>query len=226
MAVGQAALTRLYTVTAGANWIEKSGWLGPSPPCSWAGVSCNTDDEVIAIGLFANALTGTIPPQLSQLSALQHLNLAASSLLSGTVPSDLARLSHLSFFDLRTTSISGTVPSGLSVAEQLYFHQTSISGTLPPSLTRSSTLRTLDFEYTSLSGTLPPLAPLKALERLALSQSALSGTVPSAIASLSSLSASVRAACASCNSPRIGNLRPLLNGEILKHLPNCDFLIG
>ena len=174
-----AALTRLYDATAGASWTDNTNWLNASSPspCAWVGISCNAAGEVEAVGLFELALTGTIPPQLSQLSALQHLNLAASASLSGTIPSSVALLSHLQFLDLRTTSISGTVPRGLSVAATLYLHETSLSGTLPTSVTQPSTLQQLDFEYTSLSGTLPPLTQLRALQRLALSQSALSGTI-------------------------------------------------
>ena len=80
-----AGLTRLYEATAGSSWYNNSGWMGSSSPCSWFGVTCGETGDVEQLGLFANNVAGTIPPELKQLTALQHLNVAVGA-LSGTLP--------------------------------------------------------------------------------------------------------------------------------------------
>ena len=62
--------------TAGATWRETSGWLEGSSEgeaCAWHGVSCNSEQRVVALSLPNNRLTGTLPVELSALTSVQYL---------------------------------------------------------------------------------------------------------------------------------------------------------
>ena len=80
-------LLNLYNSTNGANWINKTGWNGPSgTECKWNGIWCNTNEShVTAIALYFNNLVGTLP-SISGLTALEAFQVDGNQ-LTGTVPS-------------------------------------------------------------------------------------------------------------------------------------------
>ena len=62
-----------------------------------------------------NGLTGTIPPELSQLTALTVYLGLNSNFLSGTIPSSLGQLTGIAGLGLEVNHLSGTVPSELGL---------------------------------------------------------------------------------------------------------------
>ena len=83
-------LVSLYNATDGPNWRNSANWLTDSDPSTWHGVTA-ANGRVTGINLEGNNLSGTIPPELGNLSHLSHLNLA-SNRLSGSIPPELAEL--------------------------------------------------------------------------------------------------------------------------------------
>ena len=84
------ALLALHDSTGGDDWKDRTGWLSSSSPCEWHGISCKRG-HVVSISLLSNQLTGTIPPELGNLGALEVL-LLHDNQLTGTIPPPLKRL--------------------------------------------------------------------------------------------------------------------------------------
>ena len=78
-------LKRFYEATNGASWIMNDNWLNDDP-CTgkWHGVLCDKSKrDVIGVNLYSNALSGTMPTALGQLTALTGMSFRINA-LSGT----------------------------------------------------------------------------------------------------------------------------------------------
>ncbi len=182
------ALVALYNSTDGANWTDNTNWLS-GPVSTWYGITVS-GDRVSEIGLYDNALDGTIPSELGNLSSLTGLYINTNS-LSGEIPAELGNLSNLTVLNLCENSLSGSVPTSLgdltNLAE-LYLHNNNLTGSVPSQLGSLSNLTNLHMHQNSLSGSIPDaLGSLSILEELFLYNNSLSGEIPSAIGSLTSL---------------------------------------
>ena len=82
------ALVALYNATDGENWSNSDNWLSDAPLGEWEGVHTYDDGRVSGLALFDNALSGEIPPELSNLEILSRLNLAGNQ-LTGEIPPEL-----------------------------------------------------------------------------------------------------------------------------------------
>ena len=171
----RAALLALYNSTGGYQWHFTAGgkqwpanknWLTNKPLGEWRGVDTNKDGRVVELHLLGDNLAGAIPPELGNLSKLEHAILADNH-LSGSIPPELGNLSNL---------------------QRLYLSENDLSGSIPPELGKLSNLQRLYLYDNFLSGSIPPeLGNLKNLEVLYLSGNQLSGAVPSTFANLKNL---------------------------------------
>jgi len=87
------------------------------------------------IDLSSNNLFGTIPPQISKLSALRFLNLSRNRLY-GEIPNDMGKMKLLESLDLSLNKISGQIPqsmSDLSFLSFLNLSNNNLSGRIPTS---------------------------------------------------------------------------------------------
>ena len=138
------ALVALYTSTNEANWSNNAGWNVTNTPCSWSGVSCNAG-HVTNINKILSKLTGTIPPELGNLSNLTSLQLNDNQ-LTGTIPPGLGNLSNLTILGLDSNQLTGTIPPGLgnlSNLTTLGLDSNQLTGTIPPELGNLSSLSSL-----------------------------------------------------------------------------------
>ena len=147
-----------YGMCALANAISpnskgQSGWIcsKQSTPtddlCTWAGLTCSSDNVVTDIQLGGFGLTGTLPPQIGLLSSITHIELN-DNLLHGTVPAQLNQLSNLVYYDISRNSLQGTFPSDLSSLQSLQFlalSGNSFTGSIPSSLCSMDGLTSLYF---------------------------------------------------------------------------------
>ncbi len=106
-----AALTALYNSTDGDNWMDNTNWLSDEPLSEWYGIFTNLNGSVFHIDLTGNGLSGQIPPELGNLSALTELALGDND-LSGQVPPELGNLS-LRVLLLGDNDFSGCIPNTL-----------------------------------------------------------------------------------------------------------------
>ncbi|WP_354636243.1 Calx-beta domain-containing protein [Planktothricoides raciborskii] len=192
-----AALQALYNSTDGANWTNKTGWdfSNPSPDASvvdgWWGVYVSTTTgRVTSLVLSDNNLSGTIPPELGNLSSLQELYLYNNN-LSGSIPPELGNLSSLKYLSLYNNNLSGSISpelGNLSSLQELGLFENNLSGSIPPELGNLSSLKYLSLGGNNLSGSIPPeLGNLSSLQELWLYDSTLSGSIPPELGNLSSL---------------------------------------
>ena len=108
------ALVALYNSTDGANWRDNTGWLGEAgTECSWFGVECDIRNVLIGLSLRYNALRGTMPSELGNLTNLTYLILSYNS-LSGSIPTSLGNLTNLTSLSLAHNKLTGPLPQWLS----------------------------------------------------------------------------------------------------------------
>ena len=183
------ALVTLYHSTDGPNWTRQDGWLGASSPCDWYGLSCS-HGHVVELNLADNQLSGTIPAQLGNLTALQELNLRSNQ-LSGSIPPELGNLSQLRHLFLNGNQLSGSIPpqlGNLTALQELDLGSNQLSGSIPPELGNLSQLRMLYLYINQLSGNIPSqLGNPTGLWYLALNDNQLSGSIPAELGNLSEL---------------------------------------
>jgi len=77
------ALVAVYRSTNGVNWTRNDNWLKTNNPCEWRRVGCR-DDHVIELDLYEHNLSGSIPPEIGNLS-LHYFGFAETNLCE---PSD------------------------------------------------------------------------------------------------------------------------------------------
>lgn len=183
------ALVALYESTNGAGWKYNTNWLTTTTVEDWWEVYVS-DGHVISVALSLNNLTGRIPKELSQLSAMWALHLHSNQ-LSGSIPPELGQIRALSSLKLNDNQLSGSIPKELGQIinlQYLYLQSNQLSGGIPKELGQLRYLRALYFYSNQLSGNMPPeLGQLKYLKSLDLSSNQISGSIPPEIGQLSAL---------------------------------------
>jgi Leucine-rich repeat (LRR) protein len=150
------ALVALYDSTNGPGWTANTGWKVTDTPCGWFGVACN-EGHVTSHALQSNLLSGAIPPELGNLTALCSLDLFANQ-LSGAIPPELGNLMSLNFLTLDYNQLSGAIPPELGNLANLMFlglSSNQLSGAIPPQLGNLPSLNSLNLRHNQLSGALP-----------------------------------------------------------------------
>ena len=191
----RAALEAFYRATNGENWADNDGWLTDAPLHLWHGVATDGDGRVIGLSMRLNDVTGPIPPELADLSRLEHLSLVNSKIrspgLTGSIPAALVRLSHLRRIDFNSNSLTGHIPpelGNLPRLEELFLPYNLLVGSIPRELGDLDNLKNLELHGNRLSGAIPPeLGNLSRLEHLWLFSNDLSGPIPGTLGNLSRL---------------------------------------
>ncbi|XP_027356771.1 MDIS1-interacting receptor like kinase 2-like [Abrus precatorius] len=163
-------------------------------PCSWPGITCDSQGSVIVINLAYKGLEGTLQNlNLSAFPNLIRLDLKVNK-LTGTIPQNIGVLSKLKILDLSTNYLDGTLPLSMANLTQLYELDVSgndIKGMLDPRFFPDGTdhpktgliaIRNLLFQDTSLGGTIPnEIGNLKYLTVLVLDGNNFHGSIPPSI---------------------------------------------
>lgn len=216
----RAALAALYRSTGGAEWRDRSGWMGrPGTECRWHGVVCDSG-QVVELRLSSNGLAGGIPPELAGLARLRVLDLRSNA-LEGAIPAELGQLGRLEILDLAYNRLSGEIPRGLGrlgLLRVLSLERNALTvvpaglgrltslvtldlsfnpiGELPDDLRRLSRLRSLRLIGGRLAEISPAVYALRSLETLDLSGNSMTGAGLSE--EIGNLDRLVRLACAGC----------------------------
>ena len=187
----RAALIALYEATGGPDWESRTGWASAASVSNWYGVVTNSAGRVLELDLADNALTGPIPPELGDLTALGRLDLGGDA-LEGPIPPELGNLTALRFLLLRSSALTGPIPpelGNLTAAIVVLLDGNALEGSIPPELGRLAGLRTLGLSDNSLTGSIPPeLGRLpRALQFLTMARNSLTGSIPPELGRLAGL---------------------------------------
>lgn len=155
------ALVALYNATGGTNWNDKTGWLQTTTPCTWYGVTCEAE-RVTRLSLTSNNLSGALPPEIGNLTALRRLYLWDNALTA--LPPEIG---------------------GLTALESLLLDYNALS-VLPPEIGNLTALRSLSLSRNALTALPSEIGNLNGLYTLYLGGNALT-TLPLEISNLSGL---------------------------------------
>ncbi|KAJ9162697.1 hypothetical protein P3X46_022453 [Hevea brasiliensis] len=184
-------------------------------PCSWLGISCNdagsiarinltyvelegTLDEfdfsalsnLSSLDLHYNALTGKIPPEISNLSKLTILNLGYNQ-FHGYIPKEIGNMIELNVLSFSNNLLSGSVPAGignLTNLSVLKLANNYLSGSIPPQLGKLRSLIELRLNLNNFTSSIPSsIGDLTSLKVLSLYGNQLSGPLPQEINKLTNL---------------------------------------
>ncbi|KAJ4801871.1 BRI1-associated receptor kinase [Rhynchospora pubera] len=134
------------------NWDEDS-----VDPCSWAMITCSSQNLVIGLGAPSQSLSGTLSSRITNLTNLQQVLLQNNN-LTGELPPELGSLPRLQTLDLSSNHFSGPVPPSLGRLSSLRYmrlNNNSLSGPFPAALSKLPHLSFLDLSFNNLSGPLP-----------------------------------------------------------------------
>ncbi|WOL19681.1 hypothetical protein Cni_G28483 [Canna indica] len=135
-----------------SNWDEDS-----VDPCSWAMITCSSENLVIGLGAPSQNLSGTLSGRIGNLTNLQQVLLQNNN-ISGVLPPQLGLLPKLQSIDLSNNYFSGSIPESLGHLASLRYlrlNNNSLSGAFPASLSKIPQLSFLDLSYNNLTGPVP-----------------------------------------------------------------------
>ena len=174
-------------------------WSATTPITDWTGITVSrAPKRVTNLNLDSMSLNGSIPAELSELSALRELRLAWNR-LTGTIPPELGQLTQLGQLVLGGNRLTGAIPPELgSIGPTLTTLQLSgpnplptgigLSGSIPQQLGNLTGLQQLWLNGNRLTGTIPTrLGRLTNLIGLHLDKNQLSGSIPTQLGALSNL---------------------------------------
>src|SRR5205823_2576151 len=104
------ALAALYLSTDGPHWASKLNWLDLPTACKWIGIACDAG-HVSFITLEHLGLKGSLPTNITNLTQLKGLDLAANS--SITITPELGQLVTLQSLNLSWINLN-EIPSELA----------------------------------------------------------------------------------------------------------------
>ncbi|CDP08221.1 unnamed protein product [Coffea canephora] len=191
----QSALLALKAhITSGQKEFLSKNWssaAAASSVCDWIGVQCGSRHQrVTALNISNMGLTGTIPPDLGNLSFLVSLDLRNNS-FHGNLPEELSHLRRLRYFRLTSNNFNGEIPMWFGRFPELQFlflGRNGFSGFIPPSISNSSKLETMTLAENFLEGNIPEkMGNLTVLEELYSSRNYLVGPIPLSFCKLSQL---------------------------------------
>ncbi|MCO5555979.1 hypothetical protein L7F22_009523 [Adiantum nelumboides] len=203
---------------AGDVFNRLANWVGEDPCGSkWTGVICSTINgtdhvtelrmlnlnltgtiapdvgnltQLVYLDFMWNNITGSIPPEVGNLSKL-FLLLLNGNQLSGQLPEELGNLSELNRIQIDQNNISGPIPTTfqfLNKAQHFHMNNNSLSGSIPSELGRLESLVHLLLDNNDLSGELPPeLSNISTLLIMQLDNNHFNGSIPSNYSGLSKL---------------------------------------
>ena len=174
-------LQELYLASNYDEMVEGSGLTGPVP--AWLNGMTNMRE----LWLWGNRLSGTIP-DLSRMTSLQKLKLAAND-LTGGIPASLGSMSNLKWLIIQGNPLGGAIPdlSGMTSLTHLWLHSNELTGSIPSGDELPPNVDDLNLRDNMLAGRIPDLSSLDMATRVRLHNNMLSGEVPATLGDLDRL---------------------------------------
>ncbi|XP_065864577.1 putative receptor-like protein kinase At3g47110 isoform X3 [Euphorbia lathyris] len=135
-----------------------SNWSKDTSICNWIGITCGIrHHRVRGIRLTNMSLTGTIPPQIGNLSFLVNFSLLNNS-FHGFLPIELSNLHRLKFLKLGFNFFNGVIPSWIGSFSQLQYLSLDFNkfkGEIPKSIGNLINLEILSIRRNFIGGKIP-----------------------------------------------------------------------
>ena len=151
---------------------------------------CYSIDNTTELNLSNIGLTGTIPPEIGNLTNLTILNLGDNQ-LTGVIPQEIWNLTNLNILNLRSNELTGTISSeieNLTNLTHFTLRHNQLTGTIPPEIGNLTNLTVLNFRNNELTGAIPQeIWNLTNLNILNLRSNELTGSISPDIGNLVSL---------------------------------------
>lgn len=182
----------VYQATGGPDWTNSTNWLTHRQLADWHGVTVDGRGRVVALDLFANRLSGTLPAELGKLSELRRMVIARNyGGLAGPIPPQLGNLANLEELSLFSNALEGSIPPELGKLRNLsglFLHDNELEGAIPADLGDLVNLRHLFLAGNRLTGPVPvALSKLSRLRELSLVRNGLTGPLPAELGRLGAL---------------------------------------
>jgi len=171
------ALVAIYNKIDADSWPNR--WDVTKPMDEWTGVFLNENRCVNELALDGKGLTGSIAPEIGNLSEVEHIDLS-ENYLTGTIPASIGELENLKSLFLNYNSLEGNIPSSLTKLdelESLYLGNNLLSGTIPL-FNANYSLKSLYLNNNQLEGVISSNLIGYNLTSLNLSNNDLSGIIP------------------------------------------------
>lgn len=182
------ALNTLYISTSGHLWHHNTGWEG-AHPCSSYGIKCS-GGSVRSLHFFNNNLSGSIPPEIGNLTDLIILELSSNQLF-GSILSQVGNLTKLNGLYLDRNQLSGSIPAeiyNLTSLREINLNHNQLSGSISPEIDNLINLVYLNLSNNNLSGSIPPeIGNMTDLGHLGLCSNQLCGEIPFGLTNLKNL---------------------------------------
>ncbi|XP_027091698.1 uncharacterized protein [Coffea arabica] len=147
--------------------------------------------RLVLLNLESNNFSGVIPIQISHLTNLRYLSLSNNS-LHGSIPKEVTFLKSLVELSLMLNDLTGSIPTSIGNLTNLtflYLRDNKLSGHIPSGIGNLTKLAELSLETNQLSGTFPEeIGKLRSLTLLSLADNKLTGSIPKSIGNLGDLS--------------------------------------
>ncbi|KAL6282486.1 hypothetical protein ACE6H2_013415 [Prunus campanulata] len=194
-------------------------WSATTSVCNWVGVSCGARHfRVSVLNLSYMGLTGTIPPNLGNLSFLVEMRFRNNS-FHGTLPHELSNLRRLKWISFGYNNFMGFIPlwfGSFPKLQNFNLYGNQFSGSIPSTIFNLSTLQVIDLSENQLSGTVPrEIGNLTMLKEMYLRYNNFNGHVPVGVFNMSSLTTLNLYG---------NNLNGGLPDNICQHLPSLQVL--
>ncbi|KAH6765818.1 Leucine-rich repeat protein kinase family protein [Perilla frutescens var. hirtella] len=158
-----------------------ASWTGPDF-CKWDGIRCDSPNKVSSINLASRSLSGTLPPEINQLSNLKTLSLQRNK-FSGPLPA-LSKLGSLQEANLDENGFNSIPPGFLSGLTSLQSFSINNNSNLPPwtmptTIKDSTSLTSFIAGKANFVGEIPDIfGSLPNFENLRLSYNNMTGWLP------------------------------------------------
>lgn len=156
-------------------------WTTNVSTCMWTGINCGDNGlRVWKLRLPGRGLVGTIP--IGTLGALDQLRAISlhSNRLSGSLPLDIAGLGLVQNIYLHENQLSGPLPLNLTSWPRLLtlsLADNQFNGSIPDSIAQLKLIKGVYFEGNQLSGRLPDITTAT-LKEFNVANNNLSGSIP------------------------------------------------
>ncbi|KAH0572979.1 Cyst wall protein [Spironucleus salmonicida] len=151
------ALDAIYAANGGASWKGSVGWTTSASVCTWAGVTCNSQDFVVGLDLSGFGLTGQLADVFDSFPVLKSLYLNDQKMTT-TIPASVCKLTGLQYLQANNAGITGAIPQcicQLAHVQFVYMNNNDITGAIPTCMGNLLFLKEVHFTCNQLSGTIP-----------------------------------------------------------------------